>query len=1083
MEAWQIITHYESKLVTRNWLFRFFVVGVLAYALIFLVPWDMHREMWWKVVGASSILARGVYFLNLLQSLVVIFLVCDIQRRRNSADSREILFVRPLSNVRMFWAELVGMTFPFLVVDAIFIALCLLIDLVIPDLPANPRVCLSFLVRDVLPTFVFVMGASLLVNRVLRHPFLSWLVLVVFLIVSYIFLEKPLHGILDFRGSLLPGSFSSIVGFMHSEMCLLQRGVFLFLGLGLLCVALPFTRRLANVPEWNKFYSVASSLFLSLAVGIGYLYVDKFQNRRENREAYRAVFARYEAYPKGRIVAHDITYTPVGEKFMAESRMTVMNRRAEKLEQLILFLNPGVEISSLKTKDGKVAFRRDRQVVVIDQTLAPGDSVMLTMEYGGRIDEDIYQVNMDDERYFAPERQLMPEDRYGKRSAFLSRTYTLLIPEVLWYPMAVAPLALLPSKETDFTNYTLCVKNPDGQMVVSQGIPEKRQGEMIFRNLQALTGLSLCMGDYVKRSVVVDSVTVEFYTYPGNDFYLKPFDGWIDEIKGYPDPEKYREELINQCRDCFEKGSPNPYPFKILKIVEAPSSFLNTYASFHNDIQPEMVFFKERMLENYYKPGNFSPDELRGINVQENMLLHEFPRFFMRMGVERLFTDFHWSVASDRYAGIDMLFGKMVNPSLDKFVFLFPSMLDCVASGGLEGLIQEGNANNHPKVVYMKVSQLLAYLTTITSWDSVYAHIQEFYENARFREVDFDRFMEGFHERFGQDIKPFVDEWFTTREVPRLVIKDLRLRRTKDIQLFDFKVGNIGKIDGVVSIISANEDDFGKKNICKWQSYLIKPGEYKRIVVGERDRLYFFLSMNFTRKIPERFEFEYNIPLWEGDLPEDGVISLDRDQFYPPGEIIVDNEDEGFLLIDSAGNKFKKLADRLAKGDEEEYQFGGGFKKSTWGKPFLQQNGGVYGEEIPSAFIKVAGNGSCKAVWTANLPEAGKYEIFVYRSEIGHGDGNYDYRSNYPGMKNYYTVCTPEGNEEIEWEVVEEDVDDWISLGTFTLLAGESSVVLDDRGIPPVEPKKTGKSEVFISGSGKVTQLVVADAVKWVRVK
>ncbi|MFR4037803.1 MAG: hypothetical protein ACLTZT_08410 [Butyricimonas faecalis] len=49
----------------------------------------------------------------MLQSLVVVFLVCDIQRRRNKAESREVLFVRPLTNARMFWAELVGMALLF----------------------------------------------------------------------------------------------------------------------------------------------------------------------------------------------------------------------------------------------------------------------------------------------------------------------------------------------------------------------------------------------------------------------------------------------------------------------------------------------------------------------------------------------------------------------------------------------------------------------------------------------------------------------------------------------------------------------------------------------------------------------------------------------------------------------------------------------------------------------------------------------------------------------------------------------------------------------------------------------------------
>lgn len=51
--------------------------------------------------------------------------------------------------------------------------------------------------------------------------------------------------------------------------------------------------------------------------------------------------------------------------------------------------------------------------------------------------------------------------------------------------------------------------------VLSQGTPTREGENVTFNNLQNLTGLSLCMGMYEKRAVTVDSVTIEFYTYPG----------------------------------------------------------------------------------------------------------------------------------------------------------------------------------------------------------------------------------------------------------------------------------------------------------------------------------------------------------------------------------------------------------------------------------------------------------------------------------------------------------------------------------------------------------------------------------------
>ena len=109
----------------------------------------------------------------------------------------------------------------------------------------------------------------------------------------------------------------------------------------------------------------------------------------------------------------------------------------------------------------------------------------------------------------------------------------------------------------------------------------------------------------------------------------------------------------------------------------------------------------------------------------------------------------------------------------------------------------------------------------------------------------------------------------------------------------------------------------------------------------------------------------------------------------------------------------------------------------------------------------------------ADLPEAGRYEIFAYRPHIELFDGeNGTCVTDYPGMKNYYTVYTPEGSEEVILGVERGDPL-WVSLGTFSLPEGKSRVVLDDRGVTPIEGEY----------GAKYVQLVVADAVKWVKAK
>ena len=413
---------YESKLVRRNGLFYFFIFGVLGILSV-LIPWTRDWIFWENVAFASSIPIRGVYFLNLFQSLIVIFIICDIERKRRKAETREVLSARPIGNRQSLLGEFLGILVPFLAVDIIFILVCVVIGIIIPDSPVNLWVNLFYLLTLVLPTLVFIIGLSLLVNKLFKQPFISWVTLTAFLYFACNYWVTPLYGILDFRGSLLPSSFSTLIGFVYLEDYLLQRFVFLFLGIGFLCFAVLFAKRKPNTSDRKCYLIVPASLFLVLALVLGGIYVGKFQARLENRIAYRETFLKYNEYPTSRVLTHDVTYHPGGEKFSATSRMSIQNRKKVKMDKLLLFLNPGLEIGKIESNGQSLSFSRDYQVIVIDHPLAPGEEIELEVEYEGRIDEDIYQVNIPDDEFFSPAARYSQKENYGRRRAFVSRVH------------------------------------------------------------------------------------------------------------------------------------------------------------------------------------------------------------------------------------------------------------------------------------------------------------------------------------------------------------------------------------------------------------------------------------------------------------------------------------------------------------------------------------------------------------------------------------------------------------------------------------------------------------------------------------
>ncbi len=509
------------------------------------------------------------------------------------------------------------------------------------------------------------------------------------------------------------------------------------------------------------------------------------------------------------------------------------------------------------------------------------------------------------------------------------------------------------------------------------------------------------------------------------------------------------------------------------------SLYLSGSNSFRDNVQPEIALFGERLYKvETAHPSTFTGQPDRGISVQDFLLDYKIPFILDRIGVGHIFSDYSSSLTSDTYQGIDQIFRQMMN-SKEIRGGVTPKMLNRIAEKGLEGIITEGYSREQSSLVSLKVSYLLGYLTTITTWDALTRFMQEFNAGTRFREVNFDSFIEGFERRFGQNIKAYMDEWYTGRQIPLLTIKDQTRKTTEDTQIIEFKVGNFGETDGIVSLVT-RESRIGGATICYRRSYLIKPGECKRIIMHEDIEDELQLSTNFSGCFPRDFSFNHGESPLSGAVPAEGITLLERDQFYPSGEIVVDNKDENFHLIDSADNR-KRLTDLIKKEDEREYLYFGNVKANEWSLAIAQE---LCGDHIRSAFVKKAGTGKFKAEWVANLPEAGRYEIFIYRPHLCEVVEGQTYATDHPGMKNYYTVYTPEGEEEIilevqegdwlpvEYTLPEEEV--WVSLGKFTLPEGESRVVLDDRGVAPIEVEKY-RSTYF--------QMVVADAVKWVKVK
>ena len=178
---------------------------------------------------------------------------------------------------------------------------------------------------------------------------------------------------------------------------------------------------------------------------------------------------------------------------------------------------------------------------------------------------------------------------------------------------------------------------------------------------------------------------------------------------------------------------------------------------------------------------------------------------------------------------------------------------------------------------------------------------------------------------------------------------------------------------------------------------------------------------------------------------------------YTEGELICDNNDEGFYTSDpSMENPIRQFVEKRKKNESDSKFVGQGWGPgpNTWS---LTANASYFGKIEHSAMFIRSGEGSKTATWEKDLPKEGYYDIYVYlerqRGFGGRGRGNRDPEGSY-----FYTINHADGVEEIELAL--KDIEDgWNLVGSFYISNKRGTVTLSDKG-----------------GADRV----VADAVKWV---
>ncbi|MCR9010729.1 hypothetical protein [Gabonibacter chumensis] len=1062
---------YQIKLLWREWSVRLFLFVSL------LIPVFFYFGKIYLLFTPEGLPSADPFLLSFLfnsvQPLFILLVAYDLLKGKWRFTTLDVIYVRPVSNFVYFGGKAFGVIVVTVTLNAIVLSLGMFLHLFGSENPFCCWIYLFYLMTLTFPTLCFWLGLSMLAGSLCKGRGVTLLVLLSIWGVSCFYLPGVRHGLFDYGGREIPNLFSDITG--HPFLCryLQHRFAYLLAGAGSGVLGIVCSKRKSNSRKGPVCLLLAGGLLCVCALAVGNFYDREFQVRDARRAEYREVYRKYATPAVVRMLSNDIACRQVRDSLYGSSRVVLQNRTDEAVSGFVLYLNPYLSVISLKEKGTDIEFSREKQVIRIKRMLVPGDSLSLEISYAGKIDDAFCYLELGDTEYDHRELDTRVEMfgvgfRYGNLYSFLSDRFTLLYPECLWYPVVVSPEN--PdnplSRQFDYSRYSLSVENKEGRLVVSQGKREEENGWSIFKSRDNLPGIVLCIGNFERQRIEIDSLELEWYYFRGRN--------WGDwEL---PLSFEKKKEILESSLNFYERCYQKPYLFKEFKVVEVPVTFAahqRKWNNNNNSNQPGLVFLPERFaimskvndLMTFLNAEKIQEDDdlcMRVKGYVESLFQGEINN------LASLFQDFTGFISDRRYPALDILlkYAQMESPFLCKSFSgtLIELSVDYLSTRSLEEACRDRtlSVEEIDCILYLSAGYLEAYLAACTGEDTFYSFLEDFLRRHPFETVDFELLCKEYKERYMVDFEAIISKIYSRKGLPLFKVRGVeweslpREEWERGDRLLSFNVFNDSRTEGVISVAAGGiQNRYTAKQTIR--SFLLKPGECKTIrctAVGGRS------FQNFTTRLSRNLPLTFSLPKEEEGVAEKEDSCEISDFFSASDEMIVDDLDTNFHVVHP--QKKWRLSGLRGGNFKGKYRYVLAEVTKRW-TPVLDKC--FYGDSIRSAYCKTAGGGGKGVEWRVSIDKPGRYEVFVYVSD--RGGMSVIRKQRKPGTTYFYTIR--HAREETEVALTyREGMFGWVSLGKFQMERGESSVILDDR--------VAKDSSLIMTG---IPALIVADAVKW----
>jgi ABC-type transport system involved in multi-copper enzyme maturation permease subunit len=1110
------IARYERRILLRSWFFRILAILSLLYIGVFsgAMVFEKNPFTWMFRSMPAGLIYNNLYLLNVIQSVIAVFLATDFMKRDKKLNTSEVLFIRPMSNLEYVLGKTWGLISVFLILNAILIVLTSVYLIISKEIPFQFLPVLYYFLLLTLPTLLFITGLSYTLMIVIRNQPITFLILLGYIALVMFYLGDQMNYLFDYMAFSKPMTMSGITGFSGLSSLITHRTSYLVLGISLILFTAWRLNRLPNRKSESRLLGLSSLILFVLASAGFYGLYSEHRGLLQKREKYAAIQSRYfdKVVPDMKSASIRIVH---GEELEAHSDMLLLNRSTHTIDTLFFSINPGLKVDKVQVNGNDCAFDQNLLLVKVipKQAMQPEEEMRVSMSYQGVPDFMVAYLDQEKDDVFGVEQTMtMKKDRlFG----FYSEDYVLLTKEILWYP--VPGIVYDPSRPAifrqQFTKFDLNVQTR--AVPISQG--ERSSSDSLnyhFSIRDPLPQLSLAIGQYVERTIRVEGIQVKLATIEGLSNYEIHFDELGDTLS----------TLILEFLDDYERPLGLFYPYAEFSLVEAPVQFdglPHSWTSTQIQSQPQTVYFpeggygmrqadlassKKRIKEDSERnKEGLSEKEIqarvftglvKGVFAESNAdFRFGAPGTASEANPYSIFPNYYYYVnyiTSDECPVLNYAFESYLMKGEDDPRMMFMTRMTGLSENEKANLLlkekslkqviaEEENQQAVNGALRAKGSYLLTWMEKQIDQDGFEQYLLDYlYENS-YREISYRELADAIAARFNIELGDFLHEWYNARELPAFGVGEYNLTETieqnRAVFVMKTKVTNYSDVDGLVKFTFqlGGGGGMGRRGgggggffgggapdtETDDRIFLVEAGKTKEIqmVLNDQPRSVIFNTL-LSQNIPSSImRFGLNAEKNEKVAAEEYERESDSPLvFEVAGELIVDNTDEGFTIIDPAlDNPLRKLVEqRKKKADTPGSEYvgeGWGPAPSTWR---LNPNADFYGKVEHTAMIVRSGDGSKTASWKKAIPAAAYYEVYVHlsapqrfgpRRNNDQNDGTY-----------HYEVMHDDGTEHIELEVKDVETG-WNLLGSFYLSSDSAMVKLSDKG-----------------GANRV----VADAVKWV---